>query len=47
MLYQTLPVNQSFPSPHPSPSEEQQRQGWQAILNNLAKHVVAKDIAAK
>ena len=22
-------------------SEEQQRQGWQAILNNFAKHVVA------
>ena len=28
-------------------SEEQQRQGWQAILNNFAKHVVAKDQAAK
>ena len=27
--------------------EEQQRQGWQAILNNFAKHVVAKDKAAK
>jgi hypothetical protein len=26
---------------------EQQRQGWQAILNNFAKHVVAKDKAAK
>lgn len=24
-------------------SEEQQRQGWQAILNNFAKHVVGKD----
>src|SRR3979490_765566 len=23
--------------------EEQQRQGWQAILNNFAKHVAAKD----
>jgi hypothetical protein len=22
--------------------EEQQRQGWQAILNNFAKHVMAK-----
>ena len=28
-------------------SEEQQRQGWQAILNNFAKHVVAKYKAAK
>jgi hypothetical protein len=28
-------------------SEEQQRQGWQAILNNFAKHVAAKDKAAK
>ena len=27
-------------------SEEQQRQGWQSILNNFAKHVVAKDKAA-
>ncbi len=27
--------------------EEQQRQGWQAILNNFAKHVVAKDKAAR
>ena len=24
-------------------SEEQQRQGWQAILNNFAKHVATKD----
>jgi hypothetical protein len=29
------------------PAREQQRQGWQAISNNLAKHVVAKDLAAK
>lgn len=28
-------------------SEEQQRQGWQAILNNFAKHVVAKYKVAK
>jgi uncharacterized protein YndB with AHSA1/START domain len=28
-------------------SEEQQRQGWQAILNNFARHVMAKDKAAK
>ena len=28
-------------------TEEQQRQGWQAILNNFAKHVVAKYKAAK
>jgi hypothetical protein len=28
-------------------AREQQRQGWQAISNNLAKHVVAKDMAAK
>jgi uncharacterized protein YndB with AHSA1/START domain len=28
-------------------SEEQQRQGWQAILNNFAKHVVAKDKGTK
>ena len=28
-------------------SEEQQRQGWQAILNNFAKHVAAKNKAAK
>ena len=28
-------------------SEEQQRQGWQAILNNFGKHVVAKDKASK
>ncbi|HEY6924117.1 MAG TPA: SRPBCC family protein [Steroidobacteraceae bacterium] len=28
-------------------SEEQQRQGWQAILNNFARHVVAKDRTAK
>ena len=27
-------------------SEEQQRQGWQAILNNFARHVVAKHKAA-
>jgi len=27
--------------------EEQQRQGWQAILNNFARHVVAKDQAAQ
>jgi hypothetical protein len=25
--------------------EEQQRQGWQAILNNFTKHVVAKKAA--
>jgi len=28
-------------------SEEQQRQGWQAILNNFARHVVMKDKATK
>jgi uncharacterized protein YndB with AHSA1/START domain len=28
-------------------SEEQQRQGWQAILNNFAKHVVAKQTSEK
>jgi uncharacterized protein YndB with AHSA1/START domain len=28
-------------------SEEQQRQGWQAILNNFAKHVAAKNKATK
>jgi uncharacterized protein YndB with AHSA1/START domain len=28
-------------------SEEQQRQGWQAILNNFARHVAAKDKGAK
>ena len=28
-------------------SEEQQRQGWQAILDNFAKHVVAKHKTAK
>lgn len=27
--------------------EEQQRQGWQAILNNFARHVVAKEKATK
>ncbi len=27
--------------------EEQQRQGWQAILNNFAKHVVGKNKGAK
>src|SRR5665213_3043064 len=27
--------------------EEQQHQGWQAILNNFTKHVVAKDKASK
>lgn len=27
-------------------SEEQQRQGWQAILNNFSRHVVANDKAA-
>jgi uncharacterized protein YndB with AHSA1/START domain len=27
--------------------EEQQRQGWQAILNNFAKHVVAKERSKK
>jgi uncharacterized protein YndB with AHSA1/START domain len=27
--------------------EEQQRQGWQAILNNFARHVAAKDKGAK
>jgi uncharacterized protein YndB with AHSA1/START domain len=31
----------------PTHSEEQQRQGWQAILDNFAKHVAAKDKAAK
>jgi len=28
-------------------TEEQQRQGWQAILDNFARHVVAKDKAAQ
>lgn len=28
-------------------SEEQQRQGWQSILNNFARHVVTKGKAAK
>jgi uncharacterized protein YndB with AHSA1/START domain len=28
-------------------SEEQQRHGWQAILNNFARHVAAKDKAAR
>jgi hypothetical protein len=27
--------------------EAQQRRGWQAILNNFTKHVVANDKAAK
>jgi len=40
----TVRVTFDAETTHP---EEQQRQGWQAILNNFAKHVVAKDRAAK
>ena len=40
----TVRVTFDAETTHP---EEQQRQGWQAILNNFAKHVVAKDKAAK
>jgi uncharacterized protein YndB with AHSA1/START domain len=40
----TVRVTFDAETTHP---EEQQRQGWQAILNNFAKHVVAKDEAAK
>src|SRR4249919_645944 len=36
----TVRVTFDAETTHP---EEQQRQGWQAILNNFAKHVVAKD----
>ncbi len=40
----TVRVTFDAETTHP---EEQQRQGWQAILNNFAKHVVAKDKPAK
>jgi uncharacterized protein YndB with AHSA1/START domain len=40
----TVRVTFDAETTHP---EEQQRQGWQAILNNFAKHVVAQDKAAK
>jgi hypothetical protein len=40
----TVRVTFDAETTHP---EEQQRQGWQAISNNLAKHMVAKDMAAK
>jgi hypothetical protein len=40
----TVRVTFDAETTHP---EEQQRQGWQAILNNFAKHVVAKDKAEK
>jgi uncharacterized protein YndB with AHSA1/START domain len=40
----TVRVTFDAETTHP---EEQQRQGWQAILNNFAKHVEAKDKAAK
>src|SRR5882672_8451677 len=40
----TVRVTFDAETTHP---EEQQRQGWQAILNNFAKHVVAKDKAAE
>jgi uncharacterized protein YndB with AHSA1/START domain len=40
----TVRVTFDAETTHP---EEQQRQGWQAILNNFAKHVVAKDKAYK
>ncbi len=40
----TVRVTFDAETTHP---EEQQRQGWQAILNNFAKHVAAKDKAAK
>jgi uncharacterized protein YndB with AHSA1/START domain len=39
----TVRVTFDAETTHP---EEQQRQGWQAILNNFSKHVVAKLIAA-
>jgi hypothetical protein len=29
------------------PPEEHKRQGWQAMLNNFAKHFVTKEKAAK
>jgi len=40
----TVRVTFDAESTHP---EEQQRQGWQAILDNFARHVVAKDKAAQ
>jgi uncharacterized protein YndB with AHSA1/START domain len=40
----TVRVTFDAETTHP---EEQQRQGWQAILNNFAKHVVAKNKDAK
>jgi uncharacterized protein YndB with AHSA1/START domain len=40
----TVRVTFDAETTHP---EEQQRQGWQAILNNFSKHVVAKHKASK
>jgi uncharacterized protein YndB with AHSA1/START domain len=40
----TVRVTFDAETTHP---EEQQRQGWQAILNNFAKHVVAKNKPGK
>ncbi|HEY5760176.1 MAG TPA: SRPBCC family protein [Steroidobacter sp.] len=40
----TVRVTFDAETTHP---EEQQRQGWQAILSNFAKHVVAKARSAK
>ncbi len=39
----TVRVTFDAETTHP---EEQQRQGWQAILNNLAKHVATKHISS-
>ncbi len=40
----TVRVTFDTETTHP---EEQQRQGWQSILNNFARHVVAKHKAAQ
>jgi uncharacterized protein YndB with AHSA1/START domain len=40
----TVRVTFDAETTHP---EEQQRQGWQAILNNLSKHVVTKGNTSK
>jgi hypothetical protein len=40
----TVRVTFDTETTHP---QEQQRQGWQAILNNSAKHVVTKGKAEK
>jgi uncharacterized protein YndB with AHSA1/START domain len=40
----TVRVTFDTETTHP---EEQQRQGWQAILNNFATHVVAKERASQ